>query len=214
MVRLNRGTIAISKLTHSYFQNNKTKKLAEELLGKRLVHEIDGVRTSGIIVETEAYLGLNDPAAHSYHGKVTARTKTFYLAGGHAYVYLIYGMYNCFNIITADEKTPEAILIRALEPEEGIDVMLKRRKLKNKNPEKNLIGLTSGPGKLCGAMGIDKSINEMSLESSRIYVEDTNIKYSSQHIVKSPRIGINYAGEAVNWPLRFYVKNNKFVSKS
>lgn len=175
--------------------------MAKGLLGRRLVHFVGGQRLSGLIVETEAYLGLKDPACHSYHGKITARTKTFYLPGGHAYVYMIYGMHYCFNVVTRSEKHPEAVLIRALVPEEGIEFMKRNRP--NARGEKDLC---SGPGKLCQALGIDRSLNEADLEGDRIFIEK-GIRVPAGKILSTPRIGVDYAGEAARWPLRFSLED-------
>ena len=167
---------------------------------------------SGVIVETEAYLGLNDPACHSSHGKVTRRTETFYLDGGHSYVYLIYGMHHCFNIVTGTVKKPEAVLIRAVEPLDGVKKMrLARSKVKRDIVDTDLC---NGPGKLCQAMQITCKQNGLNLLDNQIFIEKTLPKISATSIRSGPRVGIGYAGEAVNWPLRFSIDGNPFVSKA
>lgn len=195
------------KLTRRFYRS-ETTQVARDLLGQRLVHTVNGKRLSGTIVETEAYLGLQDPACHSFHGKVTARTKTFYLDGGHSYVYLIYGMYYCFNVITQKTNQPEAVLIRALEPIEGLEQMKK-----NRPQAKNIKSLCNGPGKLCQALNISMSENEIDLlHSSKIFIEKRASLQNSE-ITSRPRIGIDSKGVAATWPLRFYIKNNSFISK-
>lgn len=161
---------------------------------------------SGVITETEAYLGLADRACHSFGGRQTVRVKSMYLDGGHAYIYFIYGMYYCFNVVTRSCDHPEAVLIRAIEPIEGI---LQMKKLRHEeNPKK----LTNGPGKLCQALAIDRSQDGISLQSDEIFIEDHK-KISAANQVSRPRIGISSAQEAVEWPLRFYIKNCDFISK-
>lgn len=190
-------------LSPSFYQRD-TETVAKKLLGKKLVRIYKGQRISGIIVETEAYLGIKDKAAHSYGGKVTSRTKTMYLPGGHSYVYFIYGMYHCLNVVTRTTKHPEAVLIRALEPVEGIELMKKFRKTEN------IKNLTSGPGKLCRALNIDKTHNALKLfEQGDLFIENGK---NGHAIAKSARINIDYAEEAIDWGLRFFIKNNPHVS--
>ncbi|MCB0355396.1 MAG: DNA-3-methyladenine glycosylase [Bdellovibrionales bacterium] len=186
-----------------YFQDTIT--VAEQLIGKRIVVEQNGHRLTGIIYETEAYLGLEDPACHSSHGLVTPRTKTFYLPGGHSYVYLIYGMYYCYNIITRTAQEPEAVLIRAVFPELGKEFMQK-----NSPHIKKVVKFANGPGKFCRAFAIDKSFNELPVfTKNSIYIEYTPINIPSSEIECGPRIGIDYAGDASQWPLRFYYPSEK-----
>ncbi len=190
------------------FYQRDTTKVAKELLGKVLVHLApDGTRVSGRIVETEAYLGADDRAAHTFGGRKTERTKTMFLAGGYSYVYLIYGMYNCLNAVTRMEGDPEAVLIRAIEPLEGLDIMKARRP-----NAKRVIELTSGPGRLCSALAIDKKSNALLLDRRPLFIED-GLRVPPSKIIASPRIGVDYAGEAAQWPLRFSEKDNVFVSK-
>ena len=183
-----------------------TEKVAKELLGKKLVRVYKGKRISGIITETEAYLGLIDKGCHSYGGKMTERLKTMYLDGGYSYVYFIYGMYFCFNVVTRSPAHPEAVLIRALEPLEGVDLMKSFRK------QDNIKNLTTGPGKLCQALNITKDQNALPLTEGQIFIEDHK-KMKPSQIIARPRIGIDYAEEAKDWPLRFYIKDSQFISK-
>ena len=182
------------------FYQADTTKVARELLGKRLCHVKDGKLTSGIIIETEAYLGLKDLACHSFGGKRTARVESMYLPGGHAYVYFIYGIHFCFNVVTQNIKKPEAVLIRAVWPIDGKELMFERRKVKK---EKDLC---SGPGKLCQALAIGRECNTMLLTGPNLWIQD-DVSFSKikKHIKKGPRIGINYAGKAKDWPLRFFI---------
>jgi DNA-3-methyladenine glycosylase len=199
------------KLDRSFYLKD-TVTVARQLLGKLLVHEVDGKRMSGIIVETEAYLGTKDRAAHSFGGRRTPRNEAMYSLGGHAYVYFIYGMYYCFNVVTGHEGVPEAVLVRALEPVESLDFMAAARFKTDYAhlSSRQKINLSNGPGKLCMALNIDRSLNGEDLCGSRIYIED---RTETPEICSSKRIGIDYAGEDKDLPLRFYIQSNKYVSK-
>ena len=195
------------KLPREFYTRSNVLAVARELLGKLLVVPArDGSRVSGIIVEAEAYRGPQDRAAHSYGGRRTKRTETMYGIGGTAYVFFVYGMYNQFNVVTNTEDAPHAVLIRAVEPVEGIEVMRKRR---GRHPDHNL---TNGPGKLCIAMGIDRKLDSEDLLGNRVWLE-TGQPITRSQIASGPRIGINYAEEWVDKPWRFWIKNNPFVSK-
>lgn len=184
------------KLTTSFYQNQSTTELAQALLGKRLVRVWRGKRLSGLIVETEAYLGAKDRAAHTWNGRDTERVKSMYLPGGHAYVYFIYGMHYCLNVVAQKKGEPEAVLIRALEPEQG------------------LVGRTDGPGRLCKALKIDRSLDGEDLaRSGRLFLEQPAPRRDKEEIGSGPRIGVGYAGEAALWPLRFYRKGSGHLSR-
>jgi DNA-3-methyladenine glycosylase len=186
------------------FYKQETIEVAKSLLGKNLLHDAPEGITVGRIVETEAYLGPEDQAAHSSGGRRTARNEVMYGEKGHAYVYFIYGMYFCFNITTGIFLgKPEAVLLRALEPISGQDIMIKRRGTK--------INLTNGPSKLCIAMGITKLQNKFDLTAPSLYIEDAK-QISNFEIVETTRVGVDYAGEWKNKPWRFYIKGNSFVS--
>lgn len=187
--------------------------LAKKLLGKKLVHEIDGKRISGIIVECEAYMGVIDKAAHVYGGRRTERVEVMYGECGHAYVYFIYGLYYCFNVVASEVETPQAVLIRALEPLEGIELMSKNRFNKEyKELTKTQIkNLTNGPAKLCSALQINRELNGEDLCGEKLYIEDNNV--GDFEIVSCKRIGIDYAEEARDYLYRFYIEGNKFISK-
>lgn len=181
-------------------------EVAPELLGLILVHKSQEGITKGKIVEVEAYLGPLDPAAHSYRAPRSSRTIIQYGEGGYGYIYLIYGMYYCMNIVTNEIEIPEVVLIRALEPVDGIDLMKIRRgtdKIKN---------LCNGPGKLCQAMGIDKSLYGVDLCKEILYLEQPKKKELIE-VETSKRINIDYAGEAKDYPFRYTIKDNPFVSR-
>ncbi len=193
-------------LQESFYQQD-TINVARELLGKILVHNSKEGTTSGRIVETEAYLGPEDRAAHSSGGRRTARNEVMYGKKGHAYVYFIYGMYYCLNITAGNlSGKPEAVLIRALEPVTGEEIMAKRRSQQGK-----IANLTNGPSKLCMAMGISKVQNKKDITAPPLYVEDASL-VSQDLIVETSRIGVDYSGEWKNKPWRFYIRNNRFVS--
>lgn len=188
--------------------------VARELLGKYLVHEINNTRLMAKMVEVEAYMGPMDKAAHSYSNRRTERTEVMFGPGGFAYVFIIYGMYNCMNIVTANTGQPQAILIRALEPIEGFETMAEFRYKKHFNQlNKSAVkGLSNGPGKLCNAMGITRKHNGLDLCGNELYVleDEESEKFE---IVTTKRINIDYAEEAIDFPWRFYIKDNKYVSK-
>ena len=192
--------------------------VARLLLGKRLVHYSNEGTTAGMIVETEAYAGHNDAACHSYQRKAPAgdlRTNVMFSEGGHAYVYLIYGMYNCFNVVTNDTDNPEAVLIRAIEPVEGLPLMAKRRGMEiTAGSHGNVKKLCSGPGKLCIAMGITREHYGQNLcrKTRKGIIITEGIPVAEQDIAVTPRINVNYAGEASLWPYRFVIRDSAFLS--
>ncbi len=172
------------KLKASFFARD-TVTVARDLLGRRLVRRLDGERLSGIICETEAYVGEADTACHASRG-CTPRTRVMYGPPGHYYVYLIYGMYHMLNIVTAAEGEPEAVLLRALFPEEGVETMRANRR------GAPLRQLVNGPGKLCQALAIDRSLNGLSVESGELWLEE-GVAVSPEQVLTSPRVGIGYA---------------------
>ena len=191
-----------------FFQRSDTLRAARDILGKLLVvPDAQGTRVSGMIVEVEAYLGVEDKAAHSFGGRRTARNDVTYGPGGHVYVFFIYGMYYQLNFVLGAVDHPHVLLIRAVEPVEGVEIMKVRRgEMKDKN-------LTSGPGKLCIAFGIDRSLNGADLMGEQIWIENYR-GFSEAEIAVGPRIGIEYAEEFAEEPWRFWVKDNEFVSKT
>lgn len=195
-------------LPPSFYTRTDVVKIARELLGKVIVTNIGGIVTSGMIVETEAYAGIHDKASHSYGGRKTDRTKVMFMNGGVAYVYLCYGIHHLFNVITNVEGTPSGVLIRGVEPLEGIEYMLVRRKKEKLTP-----ALTAGPGALSAALGINTALTGTSLSGSNIYIEDRGMKVQKSDIVVGTRVGVAYAAEDAMLPYRFSIKGNKYVSK-
>lgn len=200
----------MKKLNREFYSRD-TETVAKELLGKILVHEVDGKRLAGKIVETEAYLGIKDKAAHSYGGRRTPRVEVMYGEAGFSYVFIIYGMYYCFNVVTQKEEIPEAVLIRALEPVESLDIIATNRFKKDYNDltKTQIKSLTNGPGKLCDGLKINKTLNGEDLFDNKLYIEDNDEEFN---IITDKRIGIDYAEEAKDYLLRFYIENNKYVS--
>ena len=197
-------------LSKDFYLKEDVVLLAKKLLGKYLFTQDErGNITSGIIVETEGYAGATDKASHAYKRKYTKRTKIMYEEGGIAYIYLCYGMHHLLNVVTNKKDVPHAILIRAIEPKKGIEFMMKRRNKKIFD-----FSLTSGPGSLTQAFGITKKHNGLSFHSTRIWIEDSNISFSKDQILSSPRIGIDYAKEHAQLPWRFYLKGNPWISKT
>ena len=195
------------KLPRNFYTRPDVLEVARDLLGKKLVvPNRTGSRVAGIIVETEAYRGPEDRASHAHGGRRTNRTGTMYGIGGTAYVYFVYGMYNQFNVVTNVEGIPHAVLVRALEPIEGLDIMRRRRQGRSEYE------LTSGPGRLCLAMGIDRGLDKADLLGDRVWIEE-GISISPRQIARGPRIGIDYAEKWVTKPWRFWIKDNPFVSK-
>ncbi len=184
------------KLPPSFFIRN-TRTVALDLIGKRLVRVVRGRRLAGLITEVEAYLGVRDRACHTHGGRRTARTETMYARGGCAYLYLIYGMHHCLNFVTQKEGVPEAVLIRAIFPTEGLDAMLKNRR------RLTLKGLTDGPGKLAQALLLTRRQDGLSLQSPELFVEE-GVKVARRDILRGPRVGVDYAGPHAAWPLRFW----------
>lgn len=188
--------------------------LAKKLLGKVVVRNVDNIILRAKIVETEAYIGEIDKASHAYNGRRTERTEPLFREGGIAYVYFIYGKYYCFNVISGLENRGEGVLIRALEPLNEFDYLAKKRfnQSYEELSETKKKAITNGPSKLCIAFSIDKSYNYKKLyEMGDFYIEDGDKEKIS--IVETTRIGIDYAEEAIDFPWRFYIKGNKYISK-
>ncbi|MCY0897598.1 MAG: DNA-3-methyladenine glycosylase [Firmicutes bacterium] len=192
----------------SRFFEQATESLAYQLLDLVLVHESPEGLVAGRIVECEMYQGPDDKGAHSFGGKPTPRTAVMYGPPGHAYIYLIYGMYYCFNVVTGEAGLPHAILVRALEPLVGVDVMLSRTR--NKSVASNR--LAAGPGKLCQVLGIDRRLNAHALWRPPLYLARPMSRWPTYQVARGPRINIGYAGEAQAWPWRFWVVGHPAVS--
>lgn len=186
------------KLPIEYYKQSDVLFLGKDLLGKLLMTNIDGALTGGVITETESYLGFEDRASHAYGGRRTKRNEVMYAEGGVAYVFRCYGVHALFNVVTNQKEIPHAILIRSLKPLIGIDEMLLRR-----NKKKLDKTLTSGPGNLTRALGIDTLHNGISLDSDLIWIEKQDLTVLNKNIKFTPRIGIDYAGEDAFKPWRF-----------
>jgi len=196
------------KLSEAYYLGTDVVAISKSLLGKYLFTCIDGVTTGGYIVETEAYNGVIDRASHAYGNRLTPRTKTMYQAGGVAYVYLCYGIHEMFNIVTNVEGNPNAILIRAIQPTEGLEAMQVRRNMPVVKPT-----ITMGPGSVAKALGISRAINAHSLQGDTVWIEDRGLTFPDESVAAVPRVGVDYAGEDALLPYRFYLKGNIYVSK-
>ncbi len=194
-------------LQADFYRQKSVVSIAKNLLGKILVTTFEGRITAGRIVETEAYNGEVDKAPHAFNGRRTSRTEIMYAMGGTSYVYLCYGIHHLFNVVTNEKDIPHAILIRALDPMIGIDLMLKRTGKKKLD-----YTLTKGPGNVSKAMGIHTSHSGVSLMEGDIFIADDHFKLKSSEIEATPRIGVDYAGDDAMLPYRFIIKNNNFVS--
>jgi DNA-3-methyladenine glycosylase len=198
----------MKKLPIIFYQRTNVLQIAKELLGKILVTKWGNIETSGRIVEVEAYNGIIDKASHASGGRRTNRNEIMYGDGGSAYVYLCYGIHHLFNVVTNKKETPHAILIRALEPIKGIDVMLERT---GKSKLDNT--LTKGPGNVSKALGISfKHHSGHSLLSKDLFIAEDDFIFTKKDIQASPRIGVDYAGEDAKLLYRFFIKGNPFVS--
>ena len=194
------------KLPIEYFRQEDVVHLAKDLIGKKIFTCIDDQLTAGIITETEAYRGWGDKACHANEGKRTARTEIMFHPGGVAYMYLCYGIHYLFNIVTHKEGEAAAVLVRAIEPTIGTEIMLQRRNKVKVNP-----ALTAGPGNVSQALGLNRNHYGNSLVSDTIWLEpNPDLTFE---ITTSTRIGVDYAGEDALLPWRFYMKNNHFVTK-
>lgn len=195
------------KLPIDFYQREDTLLIAKELLGKVVCTQIEGKRTSGMIVETEAYIGPEDRGSHAFENRKTPRNASMYEAGGVAYMYICYGIHDMLNIVTGKKDSSHAVLIRALEPLEGIDVMLARR---GNMPVKRLC---KGPGALAKALGLDKSFDQRSLISHELGIEDQGILIPENQIKTSARIGLNCPEPYLSVPWRFSILESPFVSR-
>jgi DNA-3-methyladenine glycosylase len=198
-----------TKLPLSFYQHDNVVQIAKDLLGKFLFTNIRGEITGGMIVETEAYKGPEDRGSHAYMDRKTERNKIMYEAGGVAYVYICYGIHDMFNVVTNNHGSSHAILIRAVEPVDGIDIMLKRRE-----KEKFDHSLAAGPGALGKALGITKALNGKDLRGNEVWIEDHHITIPEKDIIASPRVGMNFEGDYKVIPWRFRIRGNKFSSKA
>ncbi len=197
----------MKKLTIDFYKRENTVLIARELLGKIIVTNIDGITTSGRIVETETYNGITDKASHAYGGRRTNRTEPMYARAATAYVYFCYGMHHLFNVVTNEKDIPHAVLVRAVEPLEGIEDMLVRTGKKKLD-----FTLTKGPGNVAKALGINKLHTGLNLLSDTIFIGEDDYNIEETKIASSPRIGVAYAAEDALLLYRFFIKGNLFVS--
>lgn len=197
------------RLERDFFTREDVLAVSRDLLGQHLVSEWAGVRTVGRIVEVEAYRGRDDKACHAFGNRRTPRTDVMFGQGGHAYVYLCYGIHHLFNIVTSVEGEADAVLVRALEPLSNPEAMLRRRKMAKMERR-----LTAGPGVLAQAMGITTALSGLDLTraDSPVWLEQGQALPAPESILRSPRIGVDYAGDCADWPWRFSIKNNPWVS--
>ncbi|MBD3616523.1 MAG: DNA-3-methyladenine glycosylase [Gracilimonas sp.] len=196
------------KLPRTFYERDDVVQISKELIGKVLCTKFDGNLTTGMIVETEAYNGRTDRACHAYPNVKTPRTETLYGPPGFSYVYLCYGIHHLFNIVTNREELADAILVRAIEPKEGIEEMAERRGQESPSPI-----ITNGPGKLSQALGITTSNDKTDLLGDEVWLEDRGVNFGGKEIEASPRIGVDYAGEDAQLPWRFTIKNSEWVSR-
>lgn len=196
-----------ARLERDFYERLNVVQISCELLGKILLTKIGSTITSGIIVETEAYGGALDRASHAYGNRRTPRTESMFLPGGHAYIYLCYGMHNLFNVVTGPKDIPAAVLIRAVEPQQGIETMLQRRRMKKLEPR-----LTAGPGALAQALGMNRSHDKTDLRGTTIWIEDAGTSISKSSVIASPRVGVHYAGEDAKLPWRFRLRGSLWTS--
>lgn len=199
----------LKKLSPDFYLSKNVVQTARELLGKILVTNIDGICTSARIVETEAYVALTDKASHSYNGRRTNRNEHMYAKGGISYVYICYGIHHLFNVVTNEKGIPDAVLIRAAEPLQGMAAMLKRSG--KTIPD---FTLTKGPGNMSRALGISKIHSGLKLTGNEVFVADDGFAFQENGIGASKRIGIDSAGADALLPYRFYARGNKYVSGS
>lgn len=193
-----------------FYRRTDVVQVARDLLGMVLVTERDGLRTALRITETEAYQGPDDRASHAFGNRRTNRTEVMFKSGGHAYVYLVYGMHHLFNVVTGQAEVPHAVLIRAGEPLEGLDTMLARRGADRLTP-----ALTTGPGALSQALGITTAWTGQSLVDidSPVWLEDRGLTVPDDRIAAGPRIGIDYAQEWVHTPWRFWERGSRYAKR-
>ena len=195
-----------NKLPHDFYHGD-TVAIARALLGSVLWRKRGRELLAARIIECEAYLGANDAASHARRGLRSARNESMYLEGGHAYVYFTYGMHWCMNVVTQEADTAEAVLLRAAQPLRGIESMRKRR-IKAKRD----VDLMNGPGKLCQALDIDRALDGERLDGNKLWLTGRDIDVNDDDIAVSPRIGVDNAGDAAAWPLRFFLRGNPYVS--
>jgi len=200
----------MNRLPEEFYLRTDVVQVARALLGKVLVTQFEGVRTAGLITEVEAYRAPDDRACHAWNNRRTNRTEVMFRQGGTAYIYLCYGIHHLFNVVTGPEGMAHAILVRAVEPLEGIEIMRERRKVPSPGPR-----LTTGPGALSQALGLTTAWTGQSLllPDTPVWIEDHGRIIADVHIAAGPRIGVDYAGECAAWEWRFWLRDSTFVSR-
>ncbi|MBI0582604.1 MAG: DNA-3-methyladenine glycosylase [Methanomassiliicoccus sp.] len=191
------------------FFDRPALKVARDLIGKRLVHRSREGTVAGIVVEAEAYAGTGDPASHAYRGRRTVRNEVMWGPPGHAYVYPIYGMYLCFNIVCGGKGDPQGAFFRAVRPTEGVDLMAARRGFPASD-ERSRRMLCNGPSKLCIAFGITRALNGLDVTGGELFLTEGE---TGGRVVAAPRVGVDYAGEGKEWPWRFLLDGDPYVSR-
>lgn len=197
-----------AKLPLDFYFDEDVVQVAQNLLGKSVFTSINGELAGGIIIETEAYKGPEDRGSHAYANRRTPRNEMMYAAGGVAYMYICYGIHNMLNVVTGPENTPHAVLIRALEPTVGIEIMRKRRNIYSNDRQ-----LCKGPGALTRALGLSNVHNGVSLQGDVVWIENCGLSFTTDQIIASPRIGLSFGGPYQTIPWRFYVSGNRYVSR-
>jgi DNA-3-methyladenine glycosylase len=210
------ATLPGTRLPLDFYISTDVVQIARDLLGKVLVTVFEGQRTAGLITETEAYRAPDDRACHAFGNRRTARTEVMFREGGTAYIYLCYGIHHLFNVVTAPKETAHAVLVRAIEPVEGLDVMLKRRGQAAKADGRVATALTTGPGALSRALGFTTRWTGQSLllPDSPVWIEDRGVVFSETEIAAGKRIGVDYAGTCAERPWRFWLRHSRFVRKA
>ncbi len=193
----------------SSFYLRETSEVARDLLGRYIARQADNRSIILKIVETEAYLGYSDRASHAWKGRRTPRVESLYLEGGHAYIYLIYGLHHCLNAVTGEAGLGSAVLLRAAEPVDGESLMAQNR---NRQGDLKPGEIAGGPGKLCQALAVDRGLDGVPLQDPPLFLSYGE-PVASDEVIRGPRVGIDYAGDAVEWPLRFGIKGNAHLSR-
>jgi DNA-3-methyladenine glycosylase len=193
----------MSKLSQEFYLRENVVDISRDLIGKFLVTNINDELTSGMIIETEAYNGIVDKASHAYNNRRTKRTEVMYSRGGVSYVYLCYGIHHLFNIVTNVQDIPNAVLVRAILPKDGIKTMLKRRKQKSVTKK-----FSDGPGTVSEALGIKTRHSGIAFNEDVIWIEDRGVHFNKKEIQVGPRIGVDYAKEDALLPYRFRLKED------
>ena len=204
-----------ARLSLEFYLRPDVVEVARDLLGKVLVTHFDGQLTAGVITETEAYRAPDDRACHAFGNRRTARTEVMFQEGGRAYIYLCYGIHHLFNVVTGPAEMAHAVLIRGVEPLEGLETMQMRRKMNNTGKPRPVTALTTGPGALSQALGLttEWTGQRFFTPGTPVWIEDRGLQNDETEIAAGKRIGVDYAGACAEWPWRFWLRNSRFVKK-